>query len=538
MPRRPLKVPADTEPQRRSILHGTALFGALCGLILAAVVVVPLLRLLIAGASSLEIFSTLMDARTLVSLANTLLMGGAVALLAALLAVPTAWICARTDMPFARQFRAAMLAMSAVPPLAVAIGYLYLASRGGMFHLHSRLGVLAILALATQFPIFSATTSALAEISAEMDEAAHHLGAHPLTLVQRLTLPHIAPVVSAAMINVFLRAIAMFSVPALLILPADVPVVSTEVWLAFGRHAPVATLAALALPLLAVSALMLWLQRWVLRRRRGLPRSAVDAPAIVPLGRGRWPAFLYVVALWALAVGVPVAGLIVAALTPTPAIAANANAITFDLLHAAINTILYAIAAASIALLFATVIAYGVRRHLVSFGHWLSLLCLATLAAPGIVLATAFYAAYASDTSMLNGTVAVVILAFTARLLPQAYRMASTAIEALSAELEEAARMHGAGWWTTLRLVVLPELEWPMLGAWIALFVIACEELSAAVLLFGPATQTLSISAFQMAAAGRFNEAASLACTLLLITMLTVQFATRLLGRDALMRQP
>ena len=61
------------------------------------------------------------------ALINTLVMGVGVAVLSALFAVPLAWACARTDMPFKGLIRIGVLAAFVTPPYLGAVGWMLLA---------------------------------------------------------------------------------------------------------------------------------------------------------------------------------------------------------------------------------------------------------------------------------------------------------------------------------------------------------------------------------------------------------------------------
>ncbi len=75
----------------------------------------------------------------------------------------------------------------------------------------------------------------------------------------------------------------------------------------------------------------------------------------------------------------------------------------------------------------------------------------------------------------------------------------------LHPELEEAARVSGAGWGRALRSVVLP-LLWPTLaGTWTLVFVLALQEVSASILLYTSRTTVLSVAVFDLWEAGNVN---------------------------------
>ncbi len=89
-------------------------------------------------------------------------------------------------------------------------------------------------------------------------------------------------------------------------------------------------------------------------------------------------------------------------------------------------------------------IAYIVSRRLLPFARVLSFVAMAPFVVPGIVLAIAFYAAYAPPPLALYGTALILILAFATRFLPIGYANADAAIRVVNPEMEEA---HTDPWW-------------------------------------------------------------------------------------------
>ena len=115
----------------------------------------------------------------------------------------------------------------------------------------------------------------------------------------------------------------------------------------------------------------------------------------------------------------------------------------------------------------------------------LSLLCMAPLVIPGIVLAIGFYAAYAPPPVALYGTAAILILGYTTRFLPIAYVNCAASLRALNPEMEEAVRILGGGRLRAIARVVVPLLKKSLVGAWLLVFIPATRELSTAIFLVG-----------------------------------------------------
>jgi len=203
-----------------------------------------------------------------------------------------------------------------------------------------------------------------------------------------------------------------------------------------------------------------------------------------------------------------------------------------------LNSFIYAGAAAFLAIGLSLAIAYIVNRRLLPFAGVLGFVAMAPFVVPGIVLAIAFYAAYAPPPFSLYGTGAILILAFTTRFLPVGYTNAAAAIRGINPEMEEAVRILGGGRLLAVRKVMAPLMKRGLIGAWLLVFIPASRELSTAMFLYGPSTRTMSVMLMDLSEEGNFELLAALGFLLLLATGVIVAIGFRLVGRDFMQRRP
>ena len=123
----------------------------------------------------------------------------------------------------------------------------------------------------------------------------------------------------------------------------------------------------------------------------------------------------------------------------------------------------------------------------------------------------------------LYGTLWLIAIGFTIRYMPYGMRYAYSGVLQIHRELEEAAGVAGAGPLGVLRRVVVPLLSPALLSAWLFIFLIAAKELSMAVLLAGPGSQTMAVAMFDLWANGQGGELSALG---LLWALLMTGFAT------------
>jgi iron(III) transport system permease protein len=499
------------------------------------------------------------------ALLNTLVMGAGVAVLSALFAVPLAWACARTDMPFKNFIRIGVLAAFVTPPYLGAVGWMLLAGPNSgwinrvwvaltgatepLVNIFSLGGLILIMACNLFFFIFVFVTAALELVSSEMEDAANVLGAGAFRTVFRITLPLVYPAILGGVIVVFLQSLALFGVPALIAIPARYPVVTTQLWQFFESPVRVEVAAAYAIPLLGITLSLLGMQRWLLRRKGFVVVTGKGGERrVTKLGAWRIPMLGYALLVCALSVLMPMVVLVQAAFSR-----AWGRGFSFDNLtlrnfqfvlfehhgarQAVFNSITYAAVAAFIAISLSLCIAYIVNRKLLKFSGVLAFLCMAPFVIPGIVLAIGFYAAYAPPPLALYGTALILILAFATRALPIAYTNSAAGIRSVHPEMEEAVRILGGGRFTAIRRVVAPLLKRSLVGAWILVFIPTCQELSTAIFLTGPNTRVMSVLMLDFSEEGKLEQLSALGGILLVITIAIVAVGFRIVGRDFMLRR-
>jgi iron(III) transport system permease protein len=503
--------------------------------------------------------------RYIQALINTLVMGAGTAVLAAAFAVPLAWACARTDMPLRGTIRLAVLAAFIMPPYLAAVGWILLAGPNsgwinrvwmavtgdttGIINVFTLGGLILIMACHLFFFIFVFTSTALELVSSEMEDAANILGAGIVKTAFKVTLPLVYPAVIGGIIIVFLQSIALFGVPALIAIPARYPVVTTQLWQFFEYPVRVEVAAAYALPLLGITMLLLWLQKRILARKGFTTVAGKGGERrIVRLGPWRWVMLAYALFVAALAVVMPFIVLVQAAFARAWGRGFSLDNLTLGNFHfilfehqgarsAIVNSVVFAGLSAVGAIMLALAIAYIVKRNLLRGGGVLAFLCMAPFVIPGVVLAIGFYAAYAAPPLALGGTALIIILAFLTRLLPIAYQNSAAGIASIHPEMEEAVRVLGGGRLTAIRKVVAPLLKRTLVGAWILVFIPACQELSTAIFLTGPHTRVISVLMLDFSEEGRLEQLSALGGILLLITVVIVAVGFRVVGRDFMLRR-
>jgi iron(III) transport system permease protein len=511
------------------------------------------------GQFSLANFSALVTDPTLRRPFLTALgMALGVGALSCMIATPLAWLVARSDLPGRTAIRALVTASFVTPPFLGAIAWEILAApNSGLINVAYRslfgleayeylvdiytfTGLVFAIACYTFPYVFTLVVNALERVPSDLEDASSMLGGQLSTTLRRVTIPLVLPAILAGTMIAILQALTMFGSPAILALPAGFHVITTKIWSLFQYPPKPGLAAAAALPLLIVTVLLLWGQAKILGRRGYTTLGGKNSdPRIAKLGRWRWLAIAFVVAVLLLTVLLPYAALLKTALTRTVAepltwssfTLHNVNFVFFEFSATKLalrNTFLLGFLTATIGTAIALVIAYLVTRRSVPGSQMLGYLATAPVAIPGIVLGVGLFLSYSNPSLMLYGTLWILLIAFLTIEMPAGYQQLSSAFKSVHPELEEASRILGGNRMTTLRLITAPLLRSNVVATWCFVFIGTIRELSATILLTTSETKLVSVIIYDLNESGDLGAISVLGIMLLVISFAVVIIANRL----------
>jgi iron(III) transport system permease protein len=512
------------------------------------------------GATAQHYVTVFRDLQLRRALWNTLVMAFWTGVVSVAIGAPLAWLTARTDLPGRRFMRALVMASFVTPPFLGAVAWVMLAgpnagalnklwrgvtgADGAAVNIFTMAGLVFVVALYTFPYVYVMIGNTLELIASDVEEAAAMLGAGRFTVARTVTLPLVAPAILSGFIVAVLQALALFGSPAILALPAGFHTLTTQVWGMFHYPPRVETAAAVAMPLLVATALLLMLQRRLLGRRGYVAVGGKGgARRRIALGGWRYPAVAFCLLVVVCAVVLPYGILAKAAFSR-----AWAQPLTWDnftLRHwtftffeysatqsAIVNTLELGVLTASVGAALAALLAYIARRRAVVGHQLVGFLALSPIAIPGVVLAVALFIAYTRPPLILYGTLWILFVAYLTKEMPVGYAQSDATFRAIPVELEEAGRILGAG-----RLRVLGEITAPLarsgvIAAWCFIFIGVIRELSASIILFTPDTKVMSVVIFDLKEEGQFGAIAVLGLFMIAMTFAVVVTMERLLGRD------
>lgn len=489
---------------------------------------------------------------------NSALIVGGVSALALAVAVPTAWLVGRTDLPGASVLHRVFTLSYALPSYLLAIAWVTLANPtvGWINVLAKRIfglervidiyhlgGVIFIEASVLMTILFFGFWSGLRQMDPALEEAARLAGASPLQVFSRVTAPLLRGNVVAGTIAVGLASLASFGVPAIIGTPARKYVLTTAIFakLREGSAAAFDEALVIALELAAVSLALVAAASFWSRRSVGLVAGKASRPAVVELGPWRYPVAAAVFGLWGGMVALPLAALVASSFFAEPGVLSWDNLtvrswryVLFELdeFHRAVGNSLAAALAAALAVTVTALVAaiaqwqgrHQAKRRLAFAGHaaeWAALFCYSV---PGTVLALLLIIALRP--LRLTDTLTILVVAYAVKYMTLGLQTVRPSAFLVHPSLLEAAQLAGAGYLPRLIRVWLPLLASPLFAAALLVFLPAFSELTMSILLYGPGTETLGVVLFSLQEYADRSSAAVVG-SLLLVVVTSIRWMTR-----------
>ena len=560
---------------------GAVLKLAILG-ILIVLIVAPLLRIALAtlAPDAIAAWGDVMVGRLSRNLlwrplANTLVIGVGVSLACVLIGGFLAWLVAMTDVPLRRTIGLMATLPFMIPSFAIALawGSLFRNGRvGGQVGFLQGLGfaipdwlswgltpTLIVLTAHYYSLAFTVIAAALATVNSDLIEAAEMTGAPRRRIFFGIILPVVLPAVVAGASLTFAGAVSNFAAPALLGLPVRMQTLATRLFgmIEIGQTARGYVIALL---LIAVSAAFLWLGNRVISGRRSYATITGKGGRAkrFALGAARWPLFAAAMTICVLTTIVPVVVLIASSLAPTsaalfsdwslhywtgasdPSIAQGQAGVVHNpaILSAIGLTIGLGVCVAVIGSALGLLIAFALARHrhgVVSAA--INQISFLPLLVPGIAFGAAYIALFGAPIGpfpALYGTFALLVIAGTAYLVPFSVQTGRAVMQQVSGDLDESARLTGAGFLRRLGAITVPLAIRGVSAGALLIFVKIIRDLSLVVLLFTPTMPVLSVVAYRYASEGFAQFANAITVVILAISIA----ATLVAGRIQAKTQP
>ena len=508
--------------------------------LVALALALPLVYLVIrsAGASS-EAWELLFRLRTAQILGRSALLVAVVTGASVALAVPLAWLTARTDLPF-RRLWAVLTALPLVVPSYVGafLAVSALGPKGQLQQVLAPMGVdrlpeiyglpgAAITLTLLSYPYVLLTVRAgLRNMDPSLDESARMLGHGPWSAAFRLTLPQLRPSIAAGSLLVALYTLSDFGAVSIMRYETFTWAIYQQYQSSFDRS--IAAVLSLVLVLLAA---VILISGGFARTRGRYSRPGSGSPRPlkpVRLGRWRWPALGFCTAVTIAALGLPTA---VLAYWLAKGVAAGEPLLL--LWSATKNSLLVSVLAALAATSLSVPVATLVVRYPGVLGRLVERVSYIGYALPGIVVALALVFFGVRLARPVYQTYWLLIFAYVVLFLPAALGAVRSSLLQVNPRVEEAARCLGRGRWRVMLSVTAPMMRPGLLMGAALVFLVTMKELPATLILSplgGPLEfKTLSTAIWSASEEAFFARAAAPALMLILAASVPMAF---LIARD------
>jgi iron(III) transport system permease protein len=472
-------------------------------------------------------------------------------LFAVLLALPMAYCMTRVKMPF-RNFIMSLSVIPIIsPPFIGAYSWVILLGRSGLITrlinsvlgenvmpgIYGPIGIILALSL-HYFPyVFLIVQGALAASDPYIEESAEIMGAGRWYRIRTLTFPLVLPSIGAGTLIVFVKALGNFGVPA--ILGGNYQVLTTLMY--FQVHGMFNLNAASAIALFNVffTALAVIILHHITRRqfitvtgvsRRARQINTFGAKAIANI-------YVWTLLLVALLPQIVVLFTSFAerwggAVFPTVYGLGNYIEIFSTSLRPIINSVLLASGATILCTVFGVLAAYTTQRKHFR-GKWaIDITIMLPFVLPGIVTGVAFLTTFNSGYVILTGTAAILVLAYFIRRLAYTFRSISAAISQVDNKMEEASKIVGATWGTTMRKITIPLVAPGILAGAILVFSTLITEMSVTIMLYSARWKTISIAIFEKLTGEEVYAACAIGSIAIVLTLVLVFTSSKIIGKS------
>ncbi len=505
---------------------------------------------------------TLADEALLGMTANTVILGCAVVLASALVAVPLGVLRALYRIPFAPLWDVLLLTPFMIPPYIATLGWImtlqprgYLEQLAG-FNLASTLfsltGMTVVMTFNTFPVVYFAVSRTVEAVGARYADVGRVFGASPARAFWRITLPLSAPGLAASLLLVFAAAIEEYGTPAALGRRAGFQVLVTGIDTRIGDWPiDLPGAAILSLTLVIISLIAFLIQRRILSRRSyqtvsGKPQNKDKRP----LGAMTAPVLLAFGIVSFLATGVPMLSILATALSKTISrglVVTNLGLDNFaavfgnsaGALGALGNSLALGIGTAVVTGLIGVTSAYAVVKTKMRGRLLIDIMTVLPNALPGIVVAVGLILVWNMPGLPFTpyNTAIILLLAYCCILLPQTARYSSAAFQQIGDNLEAAARVAGAGTLTVFRRILLPLVLPSLASAMLLVFALASRELVASIVLAPVGMQTIATFIWRQFEQGSIGLGMAMAFVTIIITTLIPLAFLALLRRSGLVAE-
>ena len=532
----------------------------LIGLILCPLITVFAKAVIVDGRLDLSpMWQTIASAENVQTVCNSLLLGVCVVLCSTIIAAPTAYLLAHTQMARHGWLDILFMIPFMTPPYIASMGWILFMQKRGLFQqlfpgtgawsegFFSFGGLVLVMSLHV-FPfLMTMLKNAMLNIPASLEESGAVFGADFGLRLRKIFMPLLTGNYAIGALLVFVKTLSEYGTPYTLgrrigfyVFTTDIHRYSTTAPIDFGRSASLSAI-------LVCICMIMWLMQNSITGRNSyrLISGKGSRPAQTKLSvAGKIGAWLWVALVVLLAIGVPYFSIITTSLIKLRGYGLAAGNFTFDhykellttpkALSAIWKSLFLAVSSATICSVIGTAVVVAARRSSGFFKKMLEGISLLPEMLPSIVLVIGimlFWNAVYKAVPLYN-TIGIMVLAYVVLYLPYAVQYLTSAFTQINDSLLLAGRVFGGTPSYVFRRITLPMISRGIFAGWMMIFIIAFRELVTASLIAPPNTLVVSTYINREFEQGSVSLGMAMAVLCVLITTTALLAFNRIVGRQ------
>ncbi len=484
---------------------------------------------------------------------NTVIVGFGATFVALFFACPLAFLLNRTSLPFRNLFITLIAVVVIIPGFVKTMGWVMLINEriglinnaiAGLFGLYSfplnlnnPYGIAWVMGLILTPTMFFLISGPMRALDPALEDVAGVSGANRWWTFAKISLPLMWPGILGGAIYVFMTAISIFEVPAMLgAAGGKAPVLSSELFYAIRPSTPdsmdvkYGAAGVYATMIAAPSLVALYFYHQVLAKahRYGVITGKGYRPRDIELGAFKYPALGFIVLYLLLAVVLPMGVLLWLSFLPIiqmPSVA-GLSKMSLENYHSFMeiigdqgvmrNTAELLFSVSLLAIFFSLMISWIVVRTRLRIRNTMDTIAMLPHAFPGLAFAFALFmigilASVWFPSIPVGGTVGIIVLANLLNRLSYTTRITNASLLQVTPELEESARVCGAASITTMWSIIMPLVRPSLVFAALWTALLTFREVSMALFLTETNNMVLSVAVWQLWESGQLGEASAAA---------------------------
>ncbi len=464
-------------------------------------------------------------------IANTIIVNTGGTLLAASLGILFAFLIAYTDLPCKPLIHNLLLVPLVIPGYIITLAWMQTLGQGSLiyrlthFPLYSHWGIILIFGVCNYPLLYLLALNNFRKISRELEQAATVSGCRKWSVFFHVTLPLSAGILINAMLLIFLSCLDNFGTVAFIGIPANITVLSTDIYKAVTSfsHDSFGSAAIRAIFLSLIAFGLMWASGRTTGGLHSVMAEKEDMSVRCSLGKFRIPLLCAALLILALINIMPLMTLVMTSLTKAMGVPFRPDTVTLanfekifrnsKCLNGLKNSLVLAMGSVSVCAVLGITVSYGTLRRKSKLCGILQHLLTFPYSIPGIILGLGLILTFAKPVFGISiyGSIWILLLAYIIRFTAVILRACNSAFATLDPAMEEAGMSCGAAAPSIWKQIILPLTSAPVLSGMGLVFLSSLMELTTSSILWSAGSETVGVVIFN------FNMASAYSTVILLL---------------------